>query len=272
MVRIASWNINSVRSHLPIIRQFVQIGAPDVLALQETKVADGLFPLDPFRELGFEHFALKGGKAYHGVAIFSKLPFTHVDPDDFCLHDHPRHVAVDFTQFRLHNFYVPAGGDEPDPATNPKFAHKLDFISRMTRKFSETGERERPGLLLGDLNVAPHPNDVWSHKQLLKVVSHTPVETDAIANLIDQGGFCDLLRYFTPDEEKLYSWWSYRARDWRKSDRGRRLDHIWANAALMTQLESQLGGEHLTIWKDCRGWEKPSDHVPITIDLPEQLF
>ena len=111
------------------------------------------------------------------------------------------------------------------------------------------------------MNVAPLETDVWSHKQLLKVVSHTPVEVEALARLARSQGWIDVVRRFIPPEEKLFSWWSYRARNWETSDRGRRLDHIWVTPAL----EDALSGA--CVLKPARGWDTPSDHVPVIATL-----
>jgi exodeoxyribonuclease-3 len=116
-------------------------------------------------------------------------------------------------------------------------------------------------LLFGDLNVAPLETDVWSHKQLLKVVSHTPVEVEALARLAASRGWVDAVRHFVPPEQRLYTWWSYRARDWQAADRGRRLDHIWVSPRLAPAL---AGAEVL---RAARGWPTPSDHVPVIVDL-----
>ncbi|MEO0786755.1 MAG: exodeoxyribonuclease III, partial [Pseudomonadota bacterium] len=161
----------------------------------------------------------------------------------------------------LHNIYLPAGGDEPDPKTNEKFDHKLDFLARMKDRYN--GGRSRPLMLVGDLNVAPHENDVWSHKQLLKIVSHTPVETDALEAARAAGGFTDIARAAVDDDQKLYTWWSYRARDWAASNRGRRLDHIWTNEAATPSTDVDSFRIHLG-WRG--GW-KPSDHAPISVEI-----
>jgi exodeoxyribonuclease III len=112
---------------------------------------------------------------------------------------------------------------------------------------------------VGDLNVAPYENDVWGHKQLLNVVSHTPVETDQLKAIITKGGFTDLARVAVPDTQKLFSWWSYRSPDWTKNDRGRRLDHIWATKGIAEKFDAS----RFVIHRDIRAWEKPSDHVPV---------
>src|SRR5580692_9398927 len=178
-IKLATWNINSVRLRARLVTRFLKTHAPDVLCLQETKVPDPLFPAEPFQKLGYVHQAINGQKGYHGVAILSRLPFKKTHAQAFCGKDDTRHVSVVFENgVELHNFYVPAGGDIPDPKANPKFAHKLDFLREMASYFGKRKDKKRaPVVLVGDLNVAPLEHDVWSHKQLLDVVSHTPVET-----------------------------------------------------------------------------------------------
>jgi exodeoxyribonuclease-3 len=258
-LKLATWNINSVRLRADLVAGFLKTYAVDVLCLQETKVPDPLFPRDVFRELGYVHQAIHGQKGYHGVAILSRLPFRKTQALAFCGKDDTRHVSVQFeTGLELHNFYVPAGGDIPDPAANPKFAHKLDFLREMETCFAKQGHRKHdPVVLVGDLNVAPFENDVWSHKQLLDVVSHTPVETELLAAVLNCFDWHDVTRGSVPHAQKIYSWWSYRARNWEASNRGRRLDHIWVTQPLREAVSGHA------ILKEARGWLRPSDHVPV---------
>jgi exodeoxyribonuclease-3 len=264
-IKLATWNINSVRLRADLVGNFLKTHAPDVLCLQETKVPDALFPGDVFKGLGYVHQAINGQKGYHGVAILSRLPFKKTEARAFCGKDDTRHVsAVLEAGLELHNFYVPAGGDIPDPKVNPKFQHKLDFLREMEECFGkERKRRDQPVVLVGDLNVAPLENDVWSHKQLLDVVSHTPVETELLTAALAAFDWHDVTRGFIPAHEKIYSWWSYRARDWEASDRGRRLDHIWVTQPLKNAVSNHA------ILKEARGWLRPSDHVPVltTISL-----
>lgn len=262
-IRIATWNINSVRLRLPIVRKLVREHRVDVLCLQETKVADASFPLKAIRQLGFEHTAINGQKGYHGVAILSRLPFAKKDARDFCGKSDARHVSVSLAGgIEVHNFYVPAGGDIPDPKANPKFAHKLQFLDEMERFFSGMkGKRTAARVVVGDLNVAPFEHDVWSHKQLLNVVSHTPPETERMMGLYATQDWIDVTRAHVPLEQKIYSWWSYRNQDWRKSDRGRRLDHVWVSPALKGAITSHA------ILREARGWKRPSDHVPVVVEI-----
>jgi exodeoxyribonuclease-3 len=202
-------------------------------------------------------------KGYNGVAILSRLPLRLVDAPDWCSRGDCRHLQVHIDApggvVELHDFYVPAGGDIPDRVENPKFAHKLDFVAEAAGWFAASGVRPR-SVLVGDLNIAPLEHDVWSHKQLLDVVSHTPVEVAALLAW-QHTGFADAIRHFVPADEKLYTWWSYRNRDWRASDRGRRLDHIWVSPDLVAGLR------RYEILKDARDWPQTSDHVPVMLEL-----
>lgn len=259
--KIATWNINSVRLRMPLVERFLKETAPDVLCLQETKCANDQFPEKAFRALGYPHIAIHGQKGYHGVATVSRKPFDDIVRQDFCAIGDARHLSTRLTvgerRVRVHNFYVPAGGDEPDPAINPKFRHKLDFIEEM-RLIGAEAEPGVSSLLVGDLNIAPFETDVWSHKQLLKVVSHTPIECEGLLRARDDGKWVDLMRHHIPMEETVFTWWSYRAKDWAASNRGRRLDHIWGSADLAPALSA------IDVLSEARGWERPSDHVPVT--------
>ena len=262
-VKIATWNVNSVRHRIELVTRFLRTEQPDVLCLQETKVENALFPSAPLAKLGYVHQAVHGQKAYHGVAILARQPFREQASDDFCREGHARHLRVTLANgIALHNFYVPAGGDIPDPRANDKFDHKLNFLRAMEKHFAaRKSGRGDPVILVGDLNVAPLENDVWSHKQLLKIVSHTPVETRLLEDVRAAFDWTDATRHFVPGSEKIYSWWSYRAADWDISDRGRRLDHVWTSPGLAGALKSQK------ILRKMRGWQKASDHVPVVIEL-----
>lgn len=257
---VATWNINSVRLRLPMVLEFLQNYAPDVLCLQETKCPDNLFPLEEFKQAGYEHIAISGQKGYHGVATISRRPLDEVEVIGFCEMGDCRHlsavVQAGGKSIRIHNFYVPAGGDEPDPEINPKFAHKLSFLEEMRNVVAEQDDGYS-SILVGDLNIAPLENDVWSHKQLLKIVSHTPIETTTLEDLRVKGGWSDLMRHVIGPDEKIFTWWSYRAKNWDTSDRGRRLDHVWGSKDLETDIRA------MKVLREARGWERPSDHVPV---------
>src|SRR3954468_14635180 len=264
-LRIATWNINSVRLRRPLLAELIAALDPDVLCLQETKCPDELFPLDDIRAMGFPHIAHRGMKGYNGVAVLSRLPLQVLDGDpDWCGRGDCRHLAVAVDApggpVELHDFYVPAGGDTPDRAANDKFAHKLDFVAEATAWSKARGAKPR-SVLVGDLNIAPLEHDVWSHKQMLGVVSHTPVEVEALTGWQHSAGWHDALRHFVPADQKLYTWWSYRAKDWETSDRGRRLDHVWVSPDLAGALARHA------ILKPARGWAQASDHVPCMVEL-----
>jgi len=260
-MRILTWNINSLRLRLGLLAQVADVLRPDVVCLQETKVPDDLFPLGAVTALGFQHVAFKGMKGYNGVAILSRFPLERVQTHIRCGKDDCRHISAHVAGVELHNLYIPAGGDVPDPDFNDKFAHKLNFLTELTELFQASNPKQTPMILAGDLNIAPLPNDVWSHKQLLGVVSHTPVEVDLLTGLQETLRWVDGVRRFVPPEEKLFSWWSYRSSDWSRNDRGRRLDHIWVTPSLEPNLRGAL------IARECRDWTQPSDHVPVMLDL-----
>jgi exodeoxyribonuclease-3 len=262
-MRIATWNINSLRLRLPLLTRLIQAWDPDVICLQETKVPDAFFPHEGVGGLGFKHYAFSGMKGYNGVAILSRHKLTRLDAPDWCERGDCRHLRVQVAArggpVDLHNFYVPAGGDIADRVQNPKFGHKLDFVSEATQHFAARGIGER-SVLVGDLNIAPLEHDVWSHKQLLDVVSHTPIEVEHMLAW-QRTGWVDALRHFVPDTEKMYTWWSYRNRDWRASNRGRRLDHVWVSPDLKPKLKRH------DILTDARDWPQSSDHVPVMVEF-----
>lgn len=262
-MKIATWNINSIRIREKLIAQFVGAHRPDVLCLQETKVDDPLFPHGIVRGLGYKHVVFTGEKSYNGVAILSKTPLKQIAAFDMIGNGQKRHIAAELENgIQVHNFYVPAGGDVPDTALNPKFDEKLRFVTAMQDWSHQQVKKSDRVVIVGDFNIAPLEHDVWSSRQLRDVVGHTPVEREQLAELQKlSGGWVDAMRALTPHEQKLYSWWSYRNRDWNASDRGRRLDHIWLTPALTSSLKSGK------IIREARGFDSPSDHVPVLVEL-----
>ncbi|WP_238368080.1 exodeoxyribonuclease III [Mesobacterium pallidum] len=258
---LATWNINSVRLREALVCRLLTEEAPDVLCLQECKSPVDKIPFAAFEALGYRHMVARGQKGYNGVAILSKLPLEDAGGRDFAGLGHARHVAARLENgVTIHNFYVPAGGDKPDRAVNDKFGQKLDYLTEMRDWFqAETPEK---AILVGDLNIAPREDDVWNHKQLLRIVSHTPIEVEHLAETQDAGRWVDITRQDIP-EGNLYSWWSYRSPDWDAADKGRRLDHVWATPDISN------AGHSSRILRQVRGWEQPSDHAPVlaTFDL-----
>ncbi|MGR3494439.1 exodeoxyribonuclease III [Citreimonas sp.] len=258
---LATWNINSVRLRAGLVERLLREEAPDVLCLQECKSPVDKIPVEAFEALGYVHRVARGQKGYNGVAILSKIPLRETGSFDFAGLGHARHVAAELENgVTVHNFYVPAGGDKPDRTINEKFGQKLDYVSEMRDHFRDS--RPEKAILVGDLNIAPREDDVWSHKQLLRVVSHTPIEVDHLNAAQEAGSWVDVTRADIP-EGPLYSWWSYRSPDWDAADKGRRLDHVWASPDI-------AGAAHSSrILRSVRGWDQPSDHAPVfaTFDL-----
>lgn len=265
MVSIATWNINSVRLRIDQVVRMLSEQAPDVLCLQEIKCQEAQFPTESLAQLGYVHQAVHGQKGYHGVATVSRIPLREISRNDWQDNGEARHVGVELLGTKagegvglvLENVYIPAGGDIPDRDANPKFGQKLDFIERMTRWAEKL---DRPTLIVGDFNVAPLECDVYDHKALLKVVSHTPIEVETLERFRQAHGWVDLGRQFIPATQRNYSWWSYRSY-WRQKDQGRRLDHMWASPALAGQAVSHRFVE------ETRRWDSPSDHVPLITEF-----
>jgi len=258
---LATWNINSVRLRETLVARLMTEEAPDLLCLQECKSQVEKIPLEAFHALGYRYIVARGQKSYNGVAILSKLPIVDAGDQDFARLGHARHVAARLENgVTIHNFYVPAGGDIPDRAENEKFGQKLDYLSDLRDWFR--WEKPDRAILAGDLNIAPREDDVWDHKALLKIVSHTPIEVAHLTDAMESGAWVDVTRQDIP-AGRLYSWWSYRAADWDAANKGRRLDHIWATP----DISSAAHGSR--ILRDARGWTQPSDHVPVlaTFDL-----
>jgi exodeoxyribonuclease III len=257
---LATWNINSVRLRIGLVEKLIREHAPDVICLQETKCPQGQFPSSSLNALGYSHIAEFGQKGYHGVAIVSRIPFERQHSQQFCGKEDCRHVSAVFGtrhKVEVHNFYVPAGGDVPDPKINEKFDHKLRFLAEMKVWAAGKAVQNDHLIAVGDLNIAPLETDVWSHKDLLKVVSHTPLETSWLTQIQNAGQWVDVVRQHVQPEQKLFTWWSYRAKDWDVSNRGRRLDHVWASSPIAKSCTT------INVLRAARGWSQPSDHVPV---------
>ncbi len=259
---IATWNINSVRLRCDQVLAFLRAYGPDVLCLQETRCVVDAFPAASLAELGYEHQLVAGRKIHAGVAIVSRLPIEARGRHHFCGEDDARHVMARIAGVEIHSLYVPAGGDVPDADRNPKFAHKLAFLDEMRnwlrQRVDSAAQKGMPVVLTGDLNVAPLPEDVWDHRKLLRVVTHTPAETQRLEEIRAIAGMEDVVRRHWPAPRKVFTWWSYRGgTDWQAHDRGRRLDHIWATPELAARLDD------VAVARETRGWPRPSDHVPV---------
>ena len=265
MLTIATWNINSVRRRLTQLARLIELAAPDVICLQETKCADAAFPRKEIEDFGYLHQVYAGQKAYNGVAILSKFPLSSVGLHRHCDREDARHVSAvigeDEKAVKIHNLYVPAGGNVPDRDLNPKFDYKLEFLDAVADFFAAHHGLSDAAVVAGDFNVAPLPSDVWDHVKMTRVVTHTPIEIAALERMKRALYFIDALREVHPSEHPIFTWWSYRAADWQAADKGRRLDHIWLTPALKDRIAN------VDVLMDVRHWTPASDHVPVILSL-----
>ena len=255
-MKIISWNVNSVRARISYVNELLQTENPDFLCLQETKIIDNEFPIKSFTEQGY-FSCFCGIPSYNGVAILSKKKSINISKLNLCNKLDARIISVETSDFDIMSVYVPAGGDTPDPNTNPKFRHKLLFLDELNQLL----KTKKKIIVCGDLNVAPYEDDVWSHKSLINVVSHTEIEREKIRKIIEDCNLIDAVRYFVNPPQNIFTWWSYRSPNHKKNNRGRRLDHIWVSKQIRNKLVSSK------ILEKYRSKEKPSDHVPVCLEL-----
>jgi exodeoxyribonuclease-3 len=257
-MKIISWNVNSVRVRIEAIKELLEKEKPDIVCLQETKVTNSEFPNNIFEKVGF-HSYFNGIASYNGVAILTKKKPVRIQTINFCDKEDARHISLELNDIEFISIYVPAGGDDPDPSTNEKFKHKLDFLNEMLKLLLE--KRNKKIILCGDLNIAPYEDDVWSHKSLANVVSHTETERNSLKNILHECNLTDSIRFFLNPPMNIFTWWSYRSPNFETNNRGRRLDHIFASSVLSRNFKSAR------ILRDFRKKERPSDHVPVTLEL-----
>lgn len=262
--KLATWNVNSIRIRLELLKKLIEAENPDIICLQEVKAKEEDFPFADIRAMGYPEIALYGMAGYNGVAILAKTPLKSPEKLNWVGKTDARHIkAYVFDDIEINNIYIPAGGDIPDPIVNLSFAHKLTFMDDIAEYYelhkSELASKKM--LLCGDFNVAPCENDVWNHKQMLKIVSHTPIEVQRLTRLRNSLDLVDVVRKLYPEPEKIYTWWSYRNPNWATNNKGRRLDHVWVSPNLSERVVSAK------ILKEARSWERPSDHVPLIVEL-----
>ena len=248
---------------MDLLGKLVELENPDVVCVQEVKAKKEDFPFDEVRALGFEYIALYSMPGYNGVAILSKLPLSNVEEMDWVGKQDARHIkATILDDIELHNIYIPAGGNIPDPIENLAFAHKLTFIDDIAEHWENTCKgTDKKMIVCGDLNIAPLEHDVWDHKKMSRTISHTPIEIERILRLQCSVDFVDVMRKFYPEPQKLYTWWGYRNVNFRENDMGRRLDHVWATPNIAKRFIS------CKLIADARVWERPSDHIPVVVEF-----
>ncbi len=257
-MKILSWNVNSIRVRKQQLLDLIKKEKPEIICLQETKVNNDSFPVTEFEKCRYKIF-LNGISSYNGVAILTRIEPDKVSIFDFCNKNDGRHIQIEINDVNIHSLYIPAGGDEPDPVLNKKFKHKLNFLDEFL-EFSEK-EKKSKNIFCGDFNVAPYEDDVWSHKSLRNVVSHTKVERQKLLEILDKGNLIDSTRQLIFPPENLFTWWSYRSPDFKKNNRGRRLDHIWVTNHKGLKLKKAK------IISETRELKKPSDHVPVLVEI-----
>ncbi len=246
-IKIATWNVNSVRARLPVIIRWLNKEQPDVLCMQELKATNEQFPFDVFENLGY-HCQVNGQVRWNGVAIISRLPISDVETDlSGFLPEQKRMISASVHGIKLINVYVPNGGE----VSNPRFQEKLEYyqvLRNYALKFN------KPTIILGDFNVAPNDIDTHSPEEQNGSICFHPLEREEI-NLFHSAGFTDVFRKLH-DDEKAFTWWDYRAASFRRN-RGMRLDLVLVNKAAENLITSCV------IDKAPREWEKPSDHTPV---------
>jgi exodeoxyribonuclease III len=258
-MRIATWNINSVKQRLPHLEAWLAERQPDIVCLQETKCTDEAFPREPLEALGY-NVAVHGQKAFNGVAILSKLPFDEVTPhlpgdrED----DHARFLEAGFSVsggvLRIASLYLPNG----NPPDGEKYSYKINWMDRLIRYARERLQREEPLLLAGDYNVIPAAVDardpsLWEGDALY--LPRTRAKFRALVGL----GLTDAVRAGS-DAGGLYTFWDYQAGAWQKNN-GIRIDHLLLSPQAADRLVKADIDKHV------RGWDKPSDHVPVVAEL-----
>jgi exodeoxyribonuclease-3 len=262
-MRIATWNVNSVRTRLEQVLAWLGQEQPDVLCLQETKVVDELFPRAGFESLGYQ-LAISGQKAYNGVAILSRLPLEDVrigfdallvdDPDALELSSQKRVISAMVEGIRVLNLYVPNGNS----LKSEKYEYKLAWLAGLRRYLERQQLQGDPLCMLGDFNIGPEARDLHDPDRLTGKIMASQAERQALAELLDER-LQDAFRLFEPDAGH-WSWWDYRSGGW-EVDRGWRIDHIYLSEELVACATGCV------IHKATRGQLQPSDHAPVVVNL-----
>lgn len=258
MTIIATWNVNSIRTRLPLAERWLKEATPDVVLLQETKVEDALFPLTPFEDLGY-NVCVFGQKSYNGVAILSKSPIEDVTRglpgwDEGA--DEARYVEAFTGGLRVASIYVPNGQD----LDHPRFAVKGRFFDALNVHARALLKQEEAFVLGGDFNVAPFEADVYDPKLWSNRILCSDLERRWMRSLVNLGLYDPLQKSVTRAETNPFTWWDYRTRGF-EDDRGLRIDHL----LLSPQAANRLEGARVD--RATRGWERPSDHAPVVVTL-----
>ena len=255
-MKIATWNVNSIKSRIDHVLKWCETNQPDVLCLQETKVVDEKFPTKKLNDIGYPHIELLGERGYNGVAVISKDRLTDVQKNIPGEKKPAQSRLISATIGGLHlvNIY----GLHGTSLGTEKYDLKLNWLERLRKFLDKSFERDDDVLLVGDFNVAPHELDVWKVSVWRDKLHFTKPERDAIQN-VKKWGFVDVFRQINGDV-KEFSWWDQYFNAFER-DRGLRIDHIWASAPLAERCTD------CWIDKDPRGWDHPSDHAPVVAEF-----
>lgn len=252
--KIATWNVNSLRVRLPHVLTWLAERQPDILALQELKMPTEDFPIDALRDVGYEAI-INGQKTYNGVAILYRgLQPEHVVTDFPEPDSQRRLVAATLNQVRVLNLYVPNG----ESVESMKYQYKLHWLDQFKLFLANEMKSASHIILLGDFNIAPHPEDVYDPIKASGKVLFSDSERTHFQNIL-QMGFEDCFRLYV-QPEKSFSWWDYRLNAF-KRNLGFRIDHVLASSELAKQCKQCF------IDKTPRGWERPTDHAPVVAEF-----
>lgn len=257
-MRLATWNVNSLRVREQHLLQWLDESQTDVVCLQETKLTDDQFPADALRAAGWEHLAWTGQQTYNGVAMVSRYPLEDVrlELDPAIDRDQKRYIAATVNGIRVIGLYVVNGKQ----VGSEHFDWKLQWLDRLLQHLREDHDPSQPLMLCGDFNIAPDDLDVWDpFKTEGRLLCH-PDERERFQQMIDWG-LVDPFREHNPFANE-FSWWDYRQMGWQRNH-GLRIDHTLLTQPLMDRCTDT------TIWRDVRGWDQPSDHVPVSVDLED---
>ena len=253
-MKIASWNVNSLKVRLPQVLQWLESEKPDIIGLQETKLTDELFPRGEIEAAGYR-VLFSGQKTYNGVALLSREEATDPITDLPGLDDPQRRVlGATVSGVRFLNLYVPNGQE----VGSDKYAYKLDWIEKLQAHVRAQLEIHENVVIVGDFNIAPEDRDVYDPAGWADSVLFSPPEREAFRRLLD-AGLADAFRLFE-QEEKIWSWWDYRMGAFRR-DMGLRIDHILVSSALAKSCTA------CRIDRAPRTWERPSDHAPVVAEF-----
>tara|TARA_B100001142_G_scaffold24408_1_gene22237 strand:+ start:2220 stop:2987 length:768 start_codon:yes stop_codon:yes gene_type:complete len=249
-MKIATWNVNSLTVRLEHVLEWMESAEPDILALQEIKQTNDMFPADAFKEIGY-HAISNGQKTYNGVALISKQKPKNTLTEFSNFDDSQRRILIsNIGNVRIMNLYIPNG----QSVESDKYIYKLSWLKALIKHIKSEQEKYKDIIILGDFNIAPEDRDVYDPEKWGEEVLCSPKERQALSKMTDLG-FVDVFRLFDQDE-KSFSWWDYRAASFRRNA-GVRIDLILANESLSKKCVKSV------IDREPRAWERPSDHTPV---------